>query len=440
MARFMTNNLHLHSQNGRRGWQSPNQEIPNASRLDYPLLKPCGNNIKTGSFKEGTLSASTTHYSSSSSNRPTNYLTTAPTTFYQMKEIDQSMMQANPQIIVTSKSTTNINNNSIHYNTLHPPPLCYSTATSSSNELLDDKPKYLISSSSSSVNSAIMKSQNESNNNVFVSSTNGGKQQQPSESKYGKIQPINKYMSKYRFFSKNTSTIDRYNGNGNSSDDFCASNTALHDAPSMAKGKNINCDVANGACSNSIKCNNEINNRTARSTVGGQCSTLQPLSNAATTKIYRNGNGFGGATAAYSTANNTLTPPPAQHQTLQHGPNKLGYSVINHVSSPESAYSTGYSTDGNSPGKQRWKSHFSWLYGANFTSNSVTFQLKNFSFRNLLCFWFFFSFLCSSKKSFRLPTISPLSKLVKGTEARQSKVYCRVIASRLSCFRILSFF
>lgn len=346
-------------QNGRRGWQSPNQEIP-ISRLDYPVIKPSGKHIKTGSFKEGSISANTTQYQS---NRPTNYLTTAPTTFYQMKEIDQSMMQANPQIIVTSKSSTSINNNSIHYNnTLHPPPLCYSTATSSSNELLDDKPKYLISSSSSSVSSAVIKNQNESNNNVFVAATNGKQQQQQSgESKYGKIQPINKYMSKYRFFSKNTSTIDRYNGN--SSDDFCTSTTALHDAQQTmpsggGKGKNINCDVANGANSNSIKCNNEINKRTARNTMGGQCSTLQPSSNAATGKIYRNGNGFAGVTAAYSTSNNTLTPPPPQHQTLQHGPNKIGFSVINHVSSPESAYSTGYSTDGNSPGKQKMEISF----------------------------------------------------------------------------------
>lgn len=297
------------------------------------------------------------------------------------------MMQSNPQIIVTSKSSTSINNNSIHYNsTLHPPPLCYSTATSSSNELLDDKPKYLISSSSSSVNSAVVKNQNESNNNVFVSSTNGGKQQPHGESKYGKIQPINKYMSKYRFFSKNTSTIDRYNGN--SSDDFCTSNATLHDAPpgGGGKAKNINCDVANGASSNSIKCNNEINNRTARNTpVGGQSSTLKPSSNTATSKLYRNGNGFGGtqAAAAYSTSsNNTLTPPPASHQTLQNGPNKLGYSVINHVSSPESAYSTGYSTDGNSPGKQDEKN----LIFHDFlsfpdakdipTSNSVTSRLR----------------------------------------------------------------
>lgn len=345
-------------QNGRRGWQSPNQEIP-ISRLDYPVIKPSGKHNKTGSFKEGSFSANTTQYHN---NRPTNYLTTAPTTFYQMKEIDQSMMQANPQIIVTSKSSTSINNNSIHYNnTLHPPSLCYSTATSSSNELLDDKPKYLISSSSSSVSSAVIKNQNESNNNVFVAATNGSKQQQQqNENKYGKIQPINKYMSKYRFFSKNTSTIDRYNGN--SSDDFCTSNAALHDAePPVGggKGKNINCDVAN-AGGNSIKCSNEINKRTARNTGGGQCSTLQPLSNAATGKIYRNGNGCAGATAAYPTSNNTLTPPPPHHhQTLQHGPNKLGFSVINHVSSPESAYSTGYSTDGNSPGKQRRKTHFS---------------------------------------------------------------------------------
>lgn len=191
---------------------------------------------------------------------------------------------------------------------------------------------------------------------MFVASTTG--KQQQGESKYGKIQPINKYMSKYRFFSKNTSTIDRYNGN--SSDDFCtgnASSTTMHDSQpvvvggSVGRGKNINCEATNGSGDNSIKCNNEINNRTARNTMGS--TTLQPSSNAAT-KLYRNGNGFGGA---YSTSNNSLTPQP-----LQHGPNKLGYSVINHVSSPESAYSTGYSTDGNSPGKlveENAISHFS---------------------------------------------------------------------------------
>lgn len=260
-------------------------------------------------------------------------------------------MQKNPQIIVTSKSSTSINNNSIHYNsTLHPPPLCYSTANSSSNELLDDKPKYLISSSSSSVNSTVIKSQNESNNNVLVASTNG-KQQQPNESKYGKIQPINKYMSKYRFFSKNTSTIDRYNGN--SSDDFCTSNATLLDAPSInggGKGRDINCDAANGV--NSIKCNNEINNRnTAAQNVVRQRSPLPPHSETAASKLYRGGSGVHGSTVAYPTSNSSFTSPPSQHQNMQHGLNKLGFSVINHVSSPESAYSTGYSTDGNSPGK-----------------------------------------------------------------------------------------
>jgi hypothetical protein len=222
-----------------------------------------------------------------------------------MKEIDQSMMQATPKIIVTSKSSTSINNNSIHYsNTLHPPPLCYSTATSSSNELLDEKPKpkYLISSSSSSVNSAVIKSQNESNNNVFVAAN--PKQTAPTESKYGKIQPINKYMSKYRFFSKNSS-IDRYNGN--SSDDFCT-------LPNVEAVKTVP--------KNPPKPENpmtEVNR--------------QP-------KAYRYGSNV-----------NTLTPPTTQHQSQTLG--KLGYSVINHVSSPESAYSTGYSTDGNSPGEAK---------------------------------------------------------------------------------------
>jgi hypothetical protein len=300
-----------------------------------------------------------------------------------MKEIDQSMMQSsNPQIIVTSKSTTSINNNSIHYNnTLHPPPLCYSTATSSSNELLDEKPKYLISSSSSSVNSAVIKGQqqkqNESNNNLFLTSTSRQQQQQQqnssssstkNESKYGKIQPINKYMSKYRFFSSKSSTtnatssslstIDRYNGN--SSDDFCS--TIHLDALSLKGTSNSSnkCEsstnVANG---NSIKRNNEINNMNRNSmgtltsttvvAASSSYSTLQPSS--MNGKIYRNG-GFGVAGSTSSNSTYSLIPPMTQQQQqqLQHGTNKLGYSVINHVSSPESAYSTGYSTDGNSPG------------------------------------------------------------------------------------------
>ena len=257
------------------------------------------------------------------------------------------MMQANPQIIVTSKSATSINNNSIHYNnTLHPPPLCYSTATSSSNELLDEKPKYLISSSSSSVNSAVIKNQNESNNNVFVAASSG-KQQPPTESKYGKIQPINKYMSKYRFFSK-SSSIDRYNGN--SSDDFCT-------MPNGNNMKNVSSEPVNG---NSI---NEINNRTV-----GQQKQQQPSSIAASAKVYRYGNN-----SSYTAANNTLTPPPPQHQTQTLG--KLGYSVINHVSSPESAYSTGYSTDGNSPGKRKAK--ISFFY--DFSSAAAAFYLIKFS-------------------------------------------------------------
>ena len=311
-------------------------------------------------------------------------------------------MQKSPQIIVTSKSTTSINNNSIHYNnTLHPPPLCYSTATSSSHELLDDKPKYMISSSSSSVNSAVIKNQNESNNNVMfvAATTSSNKQQQQSESKYGKIQPINKYMSKYRFFSKNTSssTIDRYNGN--SSDDFCTG-TSHNDAHLTAaltlnngggKGKSFNCDAANGASGNSIKCNNEINNRMGRNTMGSESTSSNlpqhPTSNAVTAKVYRNENVYGGTThTATSNKNNSLTPPPPPHQTLQHGPNKLGYSVINHVSSPESAYSTGYSTDGNSPGKI---SFLCFLLG-NFLANIKLSHVSggNFSFRNLLCIWF----------------------------------------------------
>jgi hypothetical protein len=302
-----------------------------------------------------------------------------------MKEIDQSMMQSsNPQIIVTSKSTTSINNNSIHYNnTLHPPPLCYSTATSSSNELLDEKPKYLISSSSSSVNSAVIKGQqqNESNNNLFLTSQTRQQQQQQNssssstknESKYGKIQPINKYMSKYRFFSSKSSstnatssspsTIDRYNGN--SSDDFCS--TIHLDALSLKGTNNTSnkCESTNVANGNSIKRNNEINNMN-RNSMGALTSTTVIAASSSTSstlqpssmngKIYRNG-GFGVANSTSSNSTYSLIPPMTQQQQqqLQHGTNKLGYSVINHVSSPESAYSTGYSTDGNSPGMLKFQ-------------------------------------------------------------------------------------
>ncbi|KAL7016537.1 hypothetical protein ACKWTF_010049 [Chironomus riparius] len=401
--------------NGRQGWQSPNQEIPSTSKLDCPppVIKSTSNTAtKSGSslHSANKTVTQTNQYNNSNSNRThsvttTNYLTTAPTTFYQMKEIDQSMMQSNnPQVIVTSsKSTTSINssnsnNNSIHYNNntttlLHPPPLYYSTSSSNELLLLDDnnpKTKYLISSSSSSVNSTtIIKNQNESNNNnVYVGC---GKQNGNSESKYGKIQPINKYMNKYRFFSSkntsssnatSTSTIDRYNGN--TSDNFCANITSasatLQDARFYSRKIN-NCDsemLSNGPACNSIINNNEINERSR----SGNLQNLKTQSNNSLTnvQVYRNGNNSNTNGLMYGGSNRQLHSSPHhqyqqqqqqqqvkhltpnvqpssttqvhhhQQQQQQNGQNKLGYHVINHVSSPESAYSTGYSTDGNSPG------------------------------------------------------------------------------------------
>ena len=318
--------------------------------------KHTNNTQKSSSKSSNTLNNTATPQTYSTNRTNINYLTTAPTTIYQMKELDHAMMKpSTPQIIVTSKSTTSINNNNnnnstYHYNqTLHPP-LNYSTATSSSNELLDDKPKFaLISSSSSSVNSTVLKNQNESNNNVFMSTSDIKRQQQPtsSDSKYGKIQPINKYMSKYRFFSKNT--IDQYNGN--SSDDFCSTATPT---TATSKNTNNNCHeqlgTSNPIPKTNINCqlmpNKLIKNSTINSvSVGGvgKSSTLQP-----NTKSYRDSNNiFNGAYPVTTTAT-TLTPPTIQHLGSQ---SKMGYHVVNSVSSPESAYSTGYSTDGNSPGE-----------------------------------------------------------------------------------------
>lgn len=62
-----------------------------------------------------------------------------------------------------------------------------------------------------------------------------------------------------------------------------------------------------------------------------------PSSAARTNGVYHHSNGIGATTH--------LTPTPSNHQ-LAH--------VINSLSSPESAYSTGYSTDGTSPsGKKK---------------------------------------------------------------------------------------
>lgn len=100
--------------------------------------------------------------------------------------------------------------------------------------------------------------------------------------------------------------------------------------------------AANGAATNLIKRNNEINNRNMTAS-----ATLHyPVSN----KIFPNGSSCHDYDASLLS---TFKPPTGNHLTpsTQHsGQNKLNYHAINHVSSPESAYSTGYSTDGNSPG------------------------------------------------------------------------------------------
>lgn len=59
-----------------------------------------------------------------------------------------------------------------------------------------------------------------------------------------------------------------------------------------------------------------------------------------TNNVYHHSNGIGATTH--------LTPTPSNHQ-LAH--------VINSLSSPESAYSTGYSTDGTSPSGKLKKNH-----------------------------------------------------------------------------------
>lgn len=70
-------------------------------------------------------------------------------------------------------------------------------------------------------------------------------------------------------------------------------------------------------------------------------------SQARTNSVYHHTNGIGAMTTTAAAATTTttattthLTPTPSNHQ-LAH--------VINSLSSPESAYSTGYSTDGTSP-------------------------------------------------------------------------------------------
>lgn len=101
--------------------------------------------------------------------------------------------------------------------------------------------------------------------------------------------------------------------------------------------------VANGAASNLIKRNNEINNR-------NMTASAAPHYPVASNKIFPSGTSCNDYDASLLS---TFKPPPGNHLApgaQLSGQNKLNYHAINHVSSPESAYSTGYSTDGNSPG------------------------------------------------------------------------------------------
>lgn len=273
-----------------------------------------------------------------------------------MKEIDQSMMHSNMSSTTKNhKSTSNVNNNTININKnrLYSSPLYYSTtATNSSNELLNDAHTYLNGSSSSSVNSTKLKIHNDTNDNN-ISTT---KQQRCEESQYGKIQPINKYISKYRFFSTKTAsaspsstTIDQYNGN--SSDDFYSVEYAAKTLPKSAITTTTtttlfhdshtkmlrNCDenkISNEHADNSIKRSNEYNyrNATVNSPSHNYGISLKPPSLPCLAPLKHN---------------STII----QQQGQQNSQNRLSYHIINHVSSPESAYSTGYSTDGNSPGR-----------------------------------------------------------------------------------------
>lgn len=346
------------NQNGRRGWHSPNQEnaaTATLNKLDCPPLLTISKTNDIHRQKSENSTNNCDNDLTKSINTINNYLPTAPTNFAKIKEIDQSMMHSNSSpttnsqnLVKSNKSTSNINNNSIHLNKnrLYSPPLYYSTtATNSSNELLNDTQMYLNCSSSSSVKSTKLKIHNDSNDNKIPTT----KQPRCEESKYGKIQPINKYISKYRFFSTKTATasptsttIDQYNGN--SSDDFYSVEYAVKTLPKSATTTHDsqanmlrNCDekrTSIGYSDNLIKGSNEYNYRTTpvNSPSHNFATSLKPPSLPSLAPVKHS---------------STIV----QQQGHQNSQNRLSYHIINHVSSPESAYSTGYSTDGNSPGK-----------------------------------------------------------------------------------------
>lgn len=176
--------------------------------------------------------------------------------------------------------------------------LNYATSNSSSNELLDDnvlsnRTKYIpidISSSSSSVNSSIANKQNETNNNIISTKTiSYGFSNSKNDPKYGKIQPIKTMpMEKYGSPMNN---VDHFNGN-----------SVEHEVSHQSSFKRQPVHPPNQQM--------VINSR------------------------YRNGN------MLTTVSNRHYHHPLVHHQIPNHA-----------VSSPESAYSTGYSTDGTSPGK-----------------------------------------------------------------------------------------
>lgn len=84
---------------------------------------------------------------------------------------------------------------------------------------------------------------------------------------------------------------------------------------------------------------NALHNQPHKELVQSRVKCKQTPPPARSNSVYHHNNGIGATTH--------LTPTPSNHQ-LAH--------VINSLSSPESAYSTGYSTDGTSPsGKNRKK-------------------------------------------------------------------------------------
>lgn len=85
-----------------------------------------------------------------------------------------------------------------------------------------------------------------------------------------------------------------------------------------------------------------------------------------TNNVYHHSNGIG--TTTISTTTTHLTAAPSNHQ-LAH--------VINSLSSPESAYSTGYSTDGTSPsGTYTHKYTFNTMLSFKLQCNTQKIQFK----------------------------------------------------------------